>query len=79
MEYIKDSPCNACLKLFSDRRPVKAMDAIMCDDEMLKLIACGRAAYLDEPALAQRLGLPLDSLKGPFLREDTGEGSNNLP
>jgi len=78
-EYIKDSPCDACLKLFTDRRLVKAMDAIMCDDEMLKLIACGRAAYLDEPALAQRLGLPMEALKRPSPKEDTGKSINNLP
>lgn len=78
-EYIKDSPCDACLKLFTDRRLIKALDDIMCDDEMLKLIACGRAAYLDEPAMAQRLGLPLEALKRPSPKEDTEKGISNLP
>jgi organic radical activating enzyme len=78
-EYIKDCPCDACFKLFTDRRLVKALDAIMCDDEMLKLIACGRAAYLDEPALAQRLGLPMEALKRPSPKEYMGKGGNNLP
>lgn len=64
-EYIKDCPCDACFKLFTDRRLVKALDAIMRDDEMLKLVACGRAAYLDEPALAQTLNLPMDTLIRP--------------
>ena len=79
LEYIKDCPCDACFKLFTDRRVVKALDAIMCDDEMLKLIACGRATYLEEPALAQRLGLPMETLKRPSLKGDTEKGSNNLP
>jgi hypothetical protein len=78
-EFIKDSPCDACLKLFTDRRLVKALDTILCGDEMLKLIACGRAAYLDEPAMAQRLGLPLEALKRPSPKEDTEKGMNNLP
>jgi organic radical activating enzyme len=78
-EYIKDCPCDACFKLFTDRRLVKALDAIMWDDEMLKLVACGRAAYLDEPAMAQRLGLPMEALTRPSLREDPLKGSNNLP
>jgi organic radical activating enzyme len=75
-EYIKDCPCDACFKLFTNRRLVKALDAIMWEDEMLKLIACGRAAYLDEPAMAQHLGLPLEALKRPSLKEDTEKGSN---
>ncbi len=70
-EYIKDCPCDACFKLFTNRQIVKALDAFMCDDEMLKLIACGRAVYLDEPALAQSLGLPMEALKRPSPKEDT--------
>jgi organic radical activating enzyme len=76
-KYIKYCPCDACFKLFTDRRLVKALDAIMWDDEMLKLIVCGRAAYLDEPAMARRLGLPMEALTRSSLRED--QGSNNLP
>ena len=72
-EYIKDCPCDACFKLFTDRRVVKALDAIMCDDEMLKLIACGRAVYLDEPALAQRLGLPMEALTRSSIEKIHGE------
>jgi MoaA/NifB/PqqE/SkfB family radical SAM enzyme len=78
-EYIKDCPCDTCFKLFTDRRLVKALDTIMCDDEMLKLIACGRAVYLDEPAMAQCLGLPTETLKRPSQKEDTVKDSNNLP
>ena len=78
-EYIKDCPCDACFKLFTNRRIFKALDAIMCDDEMLKLIACGRAAYLDEPAMAQRLGLPMEALKRPSPKEDTWKSGNTLP
>ena len=78
-KYIKDCPCDACFKLFTDRRLVKALDTIMCDDEMLKLIACGRAAYLDEPTMAQCLGLPTETLKRPSQKEDTEKDSNNLP
>jgi organic radical activating enzyme len=78
-EYIKDCPCDACFKLFTNRRIVKALDAIMWDDEMLKLIACGRAAYLDEPIMAQQLGVPLEALKRPSQKEDTEKDSNNLP
>jgi hypothetical protein len=78
-EYIKDCPCDACFKLFTNRRLVKALDAIMWEDEMLKLIACGRAAYLDEPAMAQHLGLSMEALKRPSLKEDPVKGSNNLP
>ena len=77
-EYIKDCPCDACFKIFTDRRLVKALDTIMSDDEMLKLIACGRAAYLDEPDMAQRLGLPIEALTRPSRKEDSVNGSNNL-
>jgi hypothetical protein len=62
-EYIKDCQCDACFKLFTDRRIVKALDVIMWDTEMLKLIACGRAAYFDEPMMAQHLNLPIEDLK----------------
>jgi organic radical activating enzyme len=78
-EYIKDCPCDACFKLFTDRRLVKALDAIMLDDEMLKLVAIGRAAYLDEPALAQSLGLPMEELKRSSKMEEPTESGNNLP
>jgi hypothetical protein len=79
MEYIKDCPCDACFKLFTNRRLVNALDTIMRNDEMLKLIAYGRATYLDEPAMAQSLGLPTEALKHPSQKEDTGNGNNNLP
>ena len=73
-EYIKDCPCDACFKLFTNRRLVKALDAIMRDDEMLKLVACGRAAYLDEPALAQSLNLPMEALISSSLKGKPREG-----
>ena len=60
-QYIKDCPCDACFKIFTDRRLVKGLDKIMRDEEMVKLIAYGRALYLDEPVMAQRLGLPMES------------------
>ena len=64
-QYIRDCPCDACFKIFTDRRLVKGLDKIMRDEEMVKLIAYGRALYLDEPVMAQRLGLPGESLTRP--------------
>jgi len=37
----------------------------MWDSEMSKIIAYGRAAYLEEPIMAQELGLPMETLTGP--------------
>jgi organic radical activating enzyme len=77
-EYIKDCPCDACFKIFTNRQLVKALDAIMCNDEMLKLIAYGRAVYLDEPAMAQCLGLPMEAVKRSSSKENTWTSGNTL-
>jgi organic radical activating enzyme len=61
-KYIKDCQCDACFKLFTDQRIVKALDAIMWNKEMLKLIACGRAVYFGETVMAQRMNLPIEEL-----------------
>ncbi len=76
-EYIKDCQCDACFKLFTNQRIVKALDEIMWDSDMSKIIAYGRAAYLEEPEMAQALGLPIETLTGPPLNGNLVSRSNN--
>jgi hypothetical protein len=62
-EFIKDCPCDACYKLFTNPKIITAIEKIMQEKEMLQMIAYGRASYLGEPIMVEKLNLPTDDLE----------------
>jgi organic radical activating enzyme len=56
-EYISNSTCDICYKLFSDERIIEELEALLRNRDYLNIIAYARMHYLQEPAMVQALGL----------------------
>lgn len=56
-EYISNSTCDICYKLFSDDRIIAELEAILAERRYLDIIAYARMHYLQESAMAEKFGL----------------------
>lgn len=56
-EYICDAACDVCYKLLSDARIVAALEEIFQDERLRQTVAYGRAYYLNETTMAERMNL----------------------
>jgi organic radical activating enzyme len=59
-EYLCNCSCDVCYKLFSDARTVDALQRILQEEGVQQIIAYARVHYLNETAMAERLGLGED-------------------
>lgn len=56
-EYIRDSACDVCYKLMSDKQIVRDLENILQDDQFLEILAYARVYYLNETKMAEHMQL----------------------
>ena len=54
-QFIKDSSCDTCYKLFTDKQIINALNTIFQDKRIIDLVAYGRLYYFNEETMLQQL------------------------